>query len=228
MERLETNLASSEEFKAELVSQESADRYNEAVGIKTEAQELRKKNIEAQELLAQDEDSLMDAKRENKKYRDLIDAAREALQDAKAMKMRSTSPPKLEPTFKNQIPIVLRFGRLYFWHKYDDNGHLVDDFNDEDFFAKERADEDGVLTEAKPTGGIDLTAPDVEERLDRAIKRFDKSRFYFPIVVGDDSFSEYNVVSSYLKKNGYGLHPFLDVKGEVIVDRGGRGGNRAQ
>lgn len=228
LERLERHSEDVKDFVNDLVSQEDVELYREALAVKEQTQELRKKNLEDRDKIEEAKRLLAAAEEENESLQEELKKALEEIQDAKRKRQRMTSPPKLEPTDKIQIPIFVRYGRVYFWHKYTESGQLADDFNDEDFFALEMLEDVVVATEPKPDGGVDLNADDAETRLAQAFRRFDPSLFYIEIVVSDDSFGEYNVVSSFLKRNGFGIHPYVSTKGEKIFDRGGRRQSMAQ
>lgn len=221
LERLERHSKDVKEFVSDLVSQEDVELYREALAVKEQTQELRKKNLEDRDKIEEAERLLAAAEEENESLQEELKKALEEIQDAKRKRQRMTSPPKLEPTDKYEILVFLRYGRLYFWHKYTETGQLSEMFNDEDFFVLDEIEEGVVDTEPKPDGGIDLAADDAESKLWRAFRRFDPREHYIVIFVNEDSFGEYNAVSTFLKRNGYDIFPFVGTKGGVVIDRGG-------
>ena len=230
-ERLVQEQEDAKEYILTLVDPDVVERYQETLELLEQLGETRRDN---QELQQQNDESQASYERladENKKLqtslaqarREVENAKREAL-DQKKKNVRKTIPPKYRRTFKIEVVVFVKYGRVYFWHKYNSYGLPVADFNDDEFLIVNRI-LNCVETQPKPWKGIDLNAENVETTLNDAFGRFNKNTFYISIGVAHDSFAEYNILSSYLKRKGYEIDPFVGKKGERVVDRGGYGGS---
>ena len=212
-------------FAESLVDKESLEAYRAALDSMRKTEELTKQTVSARAEIADAERRQEEVERENERLREEIAETEQALEKAKKdakRNVRSTSPPMLHKSDKREIACVLKYGRLYFWHKYGSTGVNLSNFNEEDFFVAEvvRA---GVLirTEPKPGAGIDLGDPYAETLLDQAFLRFNPRTDCVALAVFDDSFSEYETVCSFLKKRGFEISPWVLPRGEKLFDTGG-------
>lgn len=148
-----------------------------------------------------------------------LDAAHEDAESARKLATRKSSPPQMRSGygFRTEIGVILKYGRLYFWHNYDGR---VKTFNAADFHVVEE-DSLSARTEPLPWRGIDLTSPGVSNRLDAAFSRFDPSLYTVAIVVASDSYEEYSIVRDFLKDRTFRIRPIIGEKGGLVADRGG-------
>ena len=131
-------------------------------------------------------------------------------------KNASTPQLRLRDPFKTDVAVMLKYGKLYFWHK-DPNSRVL---NVEDFIIVEEKS-DAATTIPRVDRGLDLNAPDVEKRLNDAFAKLNPNDHRVTLVVAADSFAEYAIVRDYLKKRNFGLRPMIGTKGQKVYDRGG-------
>lgn len=108
--------------------------------------------------------------------------------------------PLLRPAGAGQeIGFVLRYGRLYLWHRYD-QFHNRQGLNTDDFVIVGEEDggfivgeEDGrLITLPKPTGGILLDGSAAsKEAVRRLLRQFDSRTCYLVPIVRPDSFGAF-------------------------------------
>lgn len=223
-------------FAESLVDKELLEKYKKTLETLEKVQALQVENEKTQELVDDSNEKLEQAKKDLEAVKadfevavQDCDDAEKALEDIKKKRVRTTSPPKLHAVSKTEVPLIVRFGRVYFWHKYGRNGELTDNYNSDDFIFHSRESHGVIFTthsvhsDPKPWRGLDLEDPDVDMLLMTAFQPFRPDSVYFTIVVDNDSFTEYNVLSAFLKRRGYDINPWIGKEGAIVVDRGGNG-----
>ncbi len=210
-----------------LGSQEVAQFHHETLDVLDDLREVSEENaakaqtvaeIERQaiELDVQMKDALSELDDATKK----LQAAEDDAAAARRLATRKSSPPQMRSDYgyRREVAVILKFGRLYFWHKYDARG--VKRLNEEDFHI---VSEDGTSaqTEPLPWRGIDLNAPGVVQRLDAAFAQFSPKSETIAIVVASDSYEEYAIVRDFLKDRLFRIRPIVGEKGTKVADRGG-------
>ncbi len=235
LENLEQGKEKSREFVESLIEPELLEKYRETVETLDSVQDTIDETEETEKLVADTNKRVEDLKSKNEELRDKLNLAKKNLDDAEKLKeqerkenVRTTTAPKMQSIYLAEIPVFIKFGRVYFWRKYDINGEVLSALNDDDFLIVEEVKSAfvtvGYKTEPKPWRGVDLNAENFEVELTEAFKRFKNDRDYFAIVVAHDSFSEYNILSKFLKSKGFFIRPMTLPEGECIVDRGGYNG----
>lgn len=210
----------------ELGDPDVARYQGETLDVLDELREVLESNAARTKETTQIERRAMELDVELKDAFDELDAALKKLQGAeddaaarRKLAARKTSPPQMsrEYGYRREIGVILKFGRLYFWHKYDGSRKT---FNAEDFHV---VDEDGTSarTEPLPWRGIDLNAPGATEALDAAFSRFSPKNETIAMIIASDSYDEYAIVRDYLKDNLYRIRPIIGEKGGRVFDRGG-------
>ena len=237
IEKLERDIAELGEDRAEsrafalkLVDPENVEKVKETSEVLEEVEKIKVANAETERENQETREEAEKLEEEKERLEKELTQAKEETEDAeeelekvRAKRTRKTAPPMLKLSFKTEIPIVLKYGRVYFWHTYSAYGTRASDFNEDEFVVVKTKLGGSIQTEPKPYRGIDLNGDDVELELSRAFSRFDPSRDYFTIVVSDDSFGDYNILSSFLKRKNFDINPWTNVAGGVVVDRGGSG-----
>ena len=145
---------------------------------------------------------------------------RNAQIDAEATERASANvaaPPQMRERggWKDEVAVVLKYGKLYFWHEKDTR-----ELNTDDFYVVE----DSLLStrvEPRLEAGIDLKSPGVVKRLDAAFAPYSAALESVAIVVADDSYDEYAVLRDFLKERLYEIRPIIGEKGDPVYDRGG-------
>lgn len=145
--------------------------------------------------------------------------AQDAADAALSAKARKTSTPQMRASFKNEVAVVLKYGRLYFWHAFDGK-EWTGELNTEDFVVVEDKPAE-IRTEPKPWRGVDLNASDVEAALERAFANCSPRKDKISIVVANDSYAEYSVLRDFLKAREYDLRPIVGKEGTFVADQGG-------
>lgn len=148
-----------------------------------------------------------------------LEAELEAARESKVEEIRN--PLVRGATVPRNLGLIVRYGRVYVWHRYSADGWRVG-LNTEDFVVV--ADQgDKLVTHPDPTKGVPLTPEAATaETLRQRLRPFPSARWYCEIVVRPDSFDEFKVLRDTLIAEGYEyrLMP-TDVS---VVDRGGSGG----
>lgn len=145
-----------------------------------------------------------------------------SLEQLKDSNTQDISLPQLHASDKIQFGLVLRFGRLYLWHQYDENGNRHG-LNTRDFTVVEE-DEYSISVIPNVWCGIDLSEKNVDTKIGDLIRPFSPDKHMAVIVVAQDSFTQYGIVRDYLKKHLFDIYPIPLIPGDSeswIADRGG-------
>ncbi len=121
---------------------------------------------------------------------------------------------------KAEIGIVVRFGRMYIWHRYDEHGIRLG-LNTDEFLVTGK-EHSALVTEPKPYAGILLDAPDAPARIAQRLAQFDPQRHVLTIAVWDDSFAQFAVLRCQAVRLGFEYRLIAVRKGKALADRGGR------
>ncbi len=163
--------------------------------------------------------ALKTAERELQAAEQARESAGKDAERRRAAAARATAPPQMRFSLwrKTEVAVILKYGRLYFWHK---NVDTVRTLNSDDFYVVE--EELGYArTEPRIDRGVDLLAPGVEKRLDAAFAPYSAASHSIAIVVASDSYPEFGLVRDYLKERLFEIRPMIGKKGTDVVDRGG-------
>lgn len=210
-----------------LGSEEVAQFHHETLDVLDELREVSESNAAKTQTVAEIERRAIELDVETKDALRELDAATKKLQAAeddaaaaRKLATRKASPPQMRSDygFRREVAVILKYGRLYFWHMYDERD--VKRLNSADFHI---VDEDGVSarTEPLPWRGIDLNAPGVIERLDAAFTSYSPNSDTIALVVASDSYEEYAIVRDFLKDRLFRIRPIIGEKGNKVADRGG-------
>lgn len=216
----------SQEFIERLNDPQIITLYEETLEKKEKLRAIVEENDVAKKTLQTPSRETSDLERENKRLKNELAKAQAERQDAqetfekdKSERARKISAPKMKRSQKNEIGVVLKYGRLYFWHKFNGKEFTME-MNDEDFIVVEENEKE-IKTEPKPWAGIDLEGPDAQRELQTAFKRCRPSRDKISVVVAQDSYDEYGILALFLKQNGFDMRPIVGKPGESVADRGG-------
>lgn len=122
---------------------------------------------------------------------------------------------------KNEVGVILKYGRMYVWHRYNEYG-FREGLNTDDFVVLENKG-GRLLTAPLPTAGIKIGyGEETRNEIRRALSKFDPSRSVIAAVVRTDSFKEFRILRNVLKDMGFGYR--LMPGDSLISDRGGTGG----
>ncbi len=144
-------------------------------------------------------------------------------QDRQARVQEIRLPVARLPHGKQEVGLIMRYGRLYVWHKYGP-GYRRLGLNTDDFVVIS-TDEDGLKVRPKPTRGVPVDeAPDSQAAMKQLLQRFDPRFCYLAVVVRPDSYGRFRHVRDAAIRLGleYRLMPVGE--NDPIADRGGSGG----
>lgn len=121
---------------------------------------------------------------------------------------------------KQEVALILRYGRLYVWHKYGP-GHVRLGLNTDDFVVLSEGD-DALATRPNPAAGTALNdSTESRQAVRRVLQRFDKRTCNLGVVVRPDSYA----VFRYLRDQAIGLgfdYRLVPVDADTaLTDRGG-------
>lgn len=121
---------------------------------------------------------------------------------------------------KSEVALILRYGRMYVWHRYDADG-TRQGLNEEDFVIV--GEEHGhLVTRPKPTAGIAVgSTPEAREALRRRLQSFSPRASYLAVVVRPDSFHSFSLLRDCMVELGFEYRLSPQEEGAAIVDRGG-------
>ncbi|MDO5552296.1 MAG: hypothetical protein Q4G68_00915 [Planctomycetia bacterium] len=225
-----------DETTQKLLISDAVDLYRQLVALKQDIDELVRQTTTVEREATRLEDEIASsAQRLEQKKLELTQLESEVQKSEKRLEQEETklsrtksesvesqSLPQLRPSYKNEVALVLRYHRLYLWHKYSSTGERYG-LNTEDFTILER---EGMVatTTPKPWRGIDLSSPEVARpKITAVMQRFSKEAVTMAIVCGDDSFDDYRLVRNVAKGLGFDIHPIPFTTESRVVDQGGSG-----
>ena len=124
---------------------------------------------------------------------------------------------------KREIGLILRYGRLFVWHRYGAGNERLGLNTDE--FVVVAEEDDSLVTRPIPTKGIPLDDSNASrEAIRRTLSRFDAKSCCLAVIVRPDSYGVFKQVrdQAIALKFDYRLLP--TEADSPIADRGGTGG----
>ena len=153
--------------------------------------------------------------------RELKEAQTQA-DNEKAARTREARTPVVHTTSKRPIAAIVRYGRLYIWHRYGEGGLRLG-LNTDDFAILGETS-DGIWTSPNPSGGIALTGdPGLTDQLAERLRGFRVDGMYLDLAVRSDSFAEFHHLRKALSRLGYEYSILLLEADSAVYDRGGSG-----
>lgn len=151
------------------------------------------------------------------------DDLRAELRQRRESRIQDIRMPVVRSSIKNEVGLILRYGRMYVWHRYDRFGNRLGLNSDEFVVVADHGDE--LVTQPNPAAGTPLNQQDETKRQIRdRLRQFDPSDVYMVVVVRQDTFPHFRILRDILIEMGfeYRLMPMQD--GTAVRDRGGSGG----
>ena len=150
--------------------------------------------------------------------------AEQTLEQERLARVEEVRLPVIRPAFgKREIGLILRYGRLYVWHRYGAGNERLGLNTDE--FVVVAEEDDSLVTRPIPTKGIPLDDSNASrEAIRRTLSRFDAKSCCLAVIVRPDSYGVFKQVrdQAIALKFDYRLMP--TEADSPIADRGGTGG----
>lgn len=119
-----------------------------------------------------------------------------------------------------RLGVILRYGRLYVWHRYDKRGNRLG-LNTDEFVILEE-NESGYITTPKPNAGIPLMEnAETRRRILQRLSHFPSGQTAVEVVVRPDSYTHFQHFRDILREKGYDYR-LMPMDNDVpVIDRGG-------
>lgn len=227
-----TRLDANRESQVAIVDSFASEEIRNLIQRRSElVTQIASLQVKASELLAQNAkraSRVEEERAENAKVKqDLEGALLEKQQTQTALendrKNRTTEarlPVLRPPGARQEIGLVLRYGRLYLWHRYD-QFHNKQGLNTDDFVVIGE-EGGGILTTPKPTGGILLDGTESsKEAIRRLLTQFDSRTCYLVPIVRPDSYSAFSQFRDVALELGFNYRLMPTEANSPVYDRGG-------
>ena len=220
---------SQESIIAQLASDELVDlledrkRLQDSLNEKKEAVHRRVTDnaLIAEEITSQQQqlDSAMD---QEKKLNEKISSLKQSLKKLQQAKSNEDGAPEIKTDrYRQEVPIIMKYGRIYLWHDYGERGQRRG-LNTKDFVVTQSRSSE-LSTTPLPSGGFSSSeSSTMRESVKQMLTPFSPRTHYLAIVVRPDSFSSFKHFRNVIKQMGYDYR-LLPSDGPA-VDRGGVGG----
>ena len=224
-------LEDSREFTERLFDPRVAEIYRQTLEKLDEIRTIDETTAENERKLAALEAQNLELDASSREKQRELDQARRTLaqaerneQEAKAKRSRKVYAPKMHYSSKQEAAVVLKYGRLYFWHRFDGPLGSRRRLNTDDMIPTLR-EGSRVRVEPKPDGGIDLSSGDVVAQMTGAFAKYSPREFVITMVVSGDSYEEFGIVRDFLTSRDYEIRPMIGEPGQAVYDRGGTNTN---
>lgn len=124
---------------------------------------------------------------------------------------------------KREVAVIVRYGRVYLWHEYDQNENRVG-LNTRDFVVIDDS-ADKIVARPNPLRGIRLdNSEGAGAAIRRMLSRFDPQRFYVGVIVRPDSYGVFQHFRNQLLTSHF-EYRLVPVDADTsMTDTGGSGG----
>ncbi len=141
-------------------------------------------------------------------------------EEREARRQELRTPVVRSSGLKQELGVVLQYGRLYVWHRYDRSGNRLG-LNTEEFIVVSD-DADGITTTPRPTAGIVVDGTDESRRaISDRLRTFNPRSFYVSVVARPDSFAEFQHLRAALTESGFEYRLIPMTANGAVFDRGG-------
>ncbi|HEU5116251.1 MAG TPA: hypothetical protein VFT74_06185 [Isosphaeraceae bacterium] len=148
-----------------------------------------------------------------------LEEAQERRAEIRKARARTIHAPVVHESLRRSIALIVRYERMYVWHRYDAAGNRLGPNLDE--IVVVGRDPEHLFTTPDPLAGIPIESnPSLHEAVSRRLSAFPADRFDLQIVVRADSFGSFHALRSVLHSLGYECSILMSTQGS-IVDRGG-------
>lgn len=185
---------------AEQLLRELAQRTQQVQNIQTRLQQL--------------EMDLTSARREVAELQD------QAEQERATRRQEMRTPVVRNSATKSSVGLVLQYGRLYLWHRYDQFGARLG-LNDAEFVVIGE-DAAGFRTTPIPTAGVPLDGtPESNRQIRDRLRQFSPIRNYLTVVVRPDSHGAFKHLRTAMMESGFDYRLMPTSNEDRVRDRGG-------
>lgn len=223
---LESQLSVVESFATDEV-RELLSRRRELI---SEESTLREQVVTLEAKNAKDLAQIERQKKENSGVTEANRDGKEKVKDLTARldeqrKKRTTEarlPMRRAAGVRSEVGLVLQYGRIYLWHRFDRNGTRLG-LNTDHFVVI--GDESGALiTVPNPAAGIPLDGAEPSRReLRQLLSQFNPSYAYLTPIVREDSYAAFPEFRNIALEMGFNYRLMPVDAGEPVMDRGGSG-----
>lgn len=229
------NLADSLQHQLDLLEKVVSPKLQNALGDMTTLQEnvseeqnklsqLEQSNVSTQQRLAKAAADAATLEQRTEESRRKMAELRETLRLKQAENVETIHSPVERSAFdKSEVGFILRYGRLFLWHRYSSTGERMG-LNTEEFLVVDDTS-DGLVVRPRPGKGIPVDrSAETRERIASRLRQFSPREKILALVVRPDSFAEYRVVRDVAASLGFQYRLMPCTTDSPVVDRGGRGG----
>jgi len=154
---------------------------------------------------------------------DLANSKKDVEREVRSRTQTSTLP-RLRSSSKREIGLIVRFGKLYVWHRYDGFGRRTG-INTDDMAVVEDGPANVEVSPIPFAGTLLADDQDAQASILRILRRFNSQEVYYAVIVYDDSFGRFRHLKQAFIDSGFEYRLMPKLPGEVIRDRGGSGGS---
>lgn len=153
-----------------------------------------------------------------------LEAALAAIEKEKKKSEEDVKESKIVPvasrTNRMPIAVVIRYGRFYVLHRYDNQARVG--LNTADFLVLENSSV-GIMVRPKASGGVPLDfSPHSIEGVRESLRQFAPERTFLDVVVRPDSYDAFAAFRKIATKLGFQYSVLPCSEDDLVFDRGGR------
>lgn len=210
IERQQENLKASSELVDRLATKELKELLEEKKQVEAEEARLKETISQLSDLTADADKKESQTRQEhadlNRRKQSLEQSKQELesqYEDLRSKRTFDIRLPKVQTApLKNPIAIVFRYGRMYIWHRYDNNMNRLGLNTDE--FVVTNETETEIFSRPDPSRGIVLDGSDhMNAEIRKLLKPFASAECYLEFVVRSDSFAEFRHARDVAKELGF-------------------------
>jgi len=220
---LESDIAAAAEEAARLMAEDTAIaveiiRAQESIAALEQRVAQAQRDLETTSVFAEEQ-----AKRRHEAEADAANLAKAAVELDRPVDptliVQTAQLPELAATKKDQIGLLMQYGRVYVMHEHGPAGERLGP-NPEHFVITTR--EDGRQSaKARPDAGHIADGATVKEMLRQVLGRYRSEKWVVAVIVHEDSFSQFQTVKAALIQLGYQYEPITARFKVGIWDSGG-------
>jgi hypothetical protein len=163
---------------------------------------------------------LQESKEKSEAVKDKKSKVESTLKSTLAKRTQKIEYSQARSSSKREVGIMLRYGRLYVWHRYGPSGERLGLNTDEFVVTEENAG--AIHSTPNPVAGMPVIDSDASRQAIRArLAAFDSNSNVIAAIVWQDSFEEFRVLKDAVVGMGFQYRIMPNEPGEKVSDRGG-------